>query len=138
MFSEKRELEESFFRAFSVEQRFEYGSRYDLIMKTYIGGFEKQIYIDKLNDNSIDLLHIDISNNGDILVNMIDIWGGKLSPDGMIAFEGGSIERDNVEWMKKYNFKSIGETLMNNPMIKMEWCFQVLEPFPSLTLLWKK
>ncbi len=85
-------------------------------------------------DGTVDFLHVDISNNGDTLVKILDVWGDKLSEDGMIAFEGGSTERDNIEWMKEFNFPSIVTALTN----LRGWDFQVLTPFPSMTLLWKK
>ena len=89
-------------------------------------------------DNSVDFLHMDISNNGDTLVKTLEVWGDKISEDGMIAFEGGSEERDNVEWMKKYKFASIRDMLMNNPIVYKNWIFQVLPIFPSMTLLWHR
>lgn len=89
-------------------------------------------------DNSIDFLHMDISNHGDTLIKTLDIWGCKISDNGMIAFEGGSEERDNVEWMRKYKFASIRDMLMNNPKVYENWIFQVFHMFPSMTLLWRK
>lgn len=94
--------------------------------------------VDIFDNNSIDFLHMDISNNGDTLLKTINTWGGKISDDGMIAFEGGSYERDNVEWMVKYNFRSIRDVLMYEPEVYENWIFQVLNSFPSMTLLWKK
>lgn len=90
------------------------------------------------DNDSVDFLHMDISNNGDTLVQTLNTWGDKISQDGMIAFEGGSEERDNVEWMKKYGFTSIRDTLMNNPVVYENWIFQVLNVFPSMTLFWHK
>jgi len=50
-----------------------------------------------------DLMHLDISNDGDIIEAAYD-----ASPPGAyILFEGGSEERDNIEWMKKYNKRKI-------------------------------
>jgi len=96
-----------------------------------------EVYKD-FEDNSIDFLHIDISNNGKTLVDMLPLWRDKLKSNGIVAFEGGSVERDNVEWMKKYKNPSISEELLNNKMIYEDWMYQVLNPFPSLTLLWKR
>lgn len=93
---------------------------------------------DVFYNNSIDFLHMDISNNGDTLLKTVNIWGNKISEDGMIVFEGGSYERDNVEWMVKYNFRSIRDVLMYEPEVYENWIFQVLNSFPSMTLLWKK
>jgi hypothetical protein len=47
----------------------------------------------------------------------------------MVYFEGGSEERDNVEWMKKYNCKKIRDC---------DVPFEVIsEKFPSLSLIKK-
>jgi len=54
------------------------------------------------NPDEFDILHLDISNNGDI----IELADKKL-PNKTILFEGGSEERDKVEWMTEYNFKLI-------------------------------
>ena len=87
---------------------------------------------------SVDFLHMDISNHGNKLLKTLDVWGGKISDDGIIAFEGGSEERDNVEWMVKYGFPSIREELINNPTVYENWYIQIFDPFPSLTLLFPK
>lgn len=90
------------------------------------------------DDNSVDFLHMDISNHGDKLLKTLDVWSDKISKDGIIAFEGGSKERDNVEWMVKYGFPSIREELINNPIVYNNWDIQIFDPFPSMTLLYKK
>jgi predicted O-methyltransferase YrrM len=94
--------------------------------------------VDIFDRGSVDFLHMDISNNGDTLLKTIQVWGKKISTNGVIAFEGGSEERDNVEWMLKYDFRSIRDVLMNEPEVYENWAFQVFNTFPSMTLLWKK
>jgi len=93
---------------------------------------------DSFEDGDVDFLHMDISNNGDKLLKTLKVWGDKISDDGMIAFEGGSEERDKVEWMVKYDFPSIREELINNPNVSKNWYVQIFTTFPGLTLLWKK
>ena len=88
-------------------------------------------------DGSIDFLHFDISNDGDVLLNMLDTWGYKINVNGMIAFEGGSEERDNG-WIKKYNRRPIRPELLNNPKVYNNWVIQIFDAYPSLTLLWRK
>jgi len=95
-----------------------------------------EIYED-YEDNTIDFLHFDISNDGDILLRMLDTWGKKIHNEGIIAFEGGSIERDQG-WIKKYNKKPIRPELINNPDVYNNWDIQIFDPFPSMTLLWRK
>lgn len=90
------------------------------------------------DDGYVDFLHMDISNNGDKLIETLKVWGSKISKDGIIAFEGGSDERDNVEWMVKFGFPSIKEELINNPFVYQNWYVQIFKLFPSMTLLWKK
>lgn len=58
------------------------------------------------NPEHFDLIHIDISNTGDIL----DIINDNLNGKGTVLFEGGSEERDRVGWMKLYNKKRINDT----------------------------
>jgi hypothetical protein len=95
-----------------------------------------EIYND-YKDNSIDFLHFDISNDGDILLQMLNTWGKKIHDEGMIAFEGGSIERDQG-WIKKYKKRPIRPELLSNPDVYMKWNIQILNPFPSMTLLWRR
>ncbi len=80
--------------------------------------------------NSVDILHIDLGNHGDMLDEILIPWISKVKK--LIIIEGGSKERDNVEWMKKYNKKSINEWLNKN---KSLFNFIVIEPFPSITLI---
>ncbi len=95
-----------------------------------------EIYND-YEDGVIDFLHFDISNDGDILLKMLDTWGKKIHDNGIIAFEGGSIERDNG-WIRKYNKKPIRPELLNNPDVYRNWDIQIFDTYPSLTLLWRK
>ncbi|MDD5192076.1 MAG: class I SAM-dependent methyltransferase [Candidatus Nanoarchaeia archaeon] len=77
--------------------------------------------------NSVDLLHIDLGNHAEILEEILIPWLPKAK---LIIMEGGSIERDNVEWMKKYNKKSINQWLKNKP-----FNYVIINPFPSVTLI---
>lgn len=91
-------------------------------------------------DRTVDFLHMDISNDGLVLEKTMIYWGPKISQGGIIAFEGGSVERDEVEWMKKFNKKPIIpelEKLLNWQPIP-DWSFQVLSEFPSMTLIFKR
>ena len=76
----------------------EYGNFYEFIK----GGFD------------FDIAHIDVSNTGEIIKNVYESY-----PNKTILFEGGSKERDNCEWMKKFNKKPINSinnlyTILNN------------------------
>ena len=84
----------------------EFGDFYDFIK----GGFE------------FDMAHIDISNTGEIIEKVIESY-----PNKTILFEGGSKERDIIDWMVKYKAKPLNyiqkEILNNN--------------FPSISLIKK-
>jgi len=54
-------------------------------------------------NKSIDILHIDIANDGYVYEFVFQNYVSKIREGGMIIFEGGSKERDEVEWMVKYN-----------------------------------
>lgn len=83
---------------------------------------------------SVDILHIDLSNDGALLSNILPAWIPKVKQ--LIIIEGGSHERDSIEWMKKFNKEPIApwlQTFCNEN--KMEYV--TIDPFPSLTLLKK-
>ncbi len=50
------------------------------------------------NPEPFDLMHLDISNDGDTIKQTYLALKGAI-----ILFEGGSQQRDLVDWMKKYN-----------------------------------
>ena len=85
-------------------------------------------------DNSIDILHIDISNNGDTYKFAIENYMPKVSKGGLILLEGGSKLRDEVEWMETFNFPEIRPIVEK---IKSEYRVMPLEPYPSLTIIKK-
>jgi predicted O-methyltransferase YrrM len=84
------------------------------------------------SDSSVDILHIDISNDGEILPKVFDAWKSKIANGGLFIFEGGSKERDEIEWMMKYNKIPISN--FKNSLKKEEWEFITLSPYPSLTI----
>ena len=88
--------------------------------------------VDDYEDYSIDILHIDIANNGDVFEFAIQNYLPKIR--GVMILEGGSEERDNVEWMNKYNKPKIQPVLKkyDNDVI-----ITVLNDYPSLTLIKK-
>jgi hypothetical protein len=90
-----------------------------------------------LLNKHVNLHYGDISNDGDILRKTIDHWGPKMAHGGIIAFEGGSVERDNVEWMKKYDRNPIAPEVVNISF-DTEFDAQVFPMFPSMTLFFKR
>ena len=84
----------------------------------------------------IDILHVDISNDGGVVREILKLWHEKVRC--VIIFEGGSQERDNVEWMKKYYKEPILPEISRNGIIKEQFDILNFLSFPSLTLLFKK
>lgn len=89
-------------------------------------------------DKTVHFLHVDISNDGRILKKIMEVWDKKIYQGGCIAFEGGSQERDEIEWMRKYNKLPIKLELESNPMIKKNYIFATYLKWPSITILYKK
>lgn len=84
---------------------------------------EKNFFDWVKNPEPFDILHLDISNTGDIL----DIVWDNLRGKGTILFEGGSEQRDKVGWMQVHNKKPINQSKAK---------FQVVNPlFPSISKL---
>ena len=92
---------------------------------------------DYFDDLSVDFLHMDISNDGEVVEKTIELWGSKISHGGIIAFEGGSEERDKVKWMIKYKKKPIHPVITNIGLGKI-WKAQIFTKFPSMTLMFKR
>ena len=87
-----------------------------------------------IENNSIDIIHIDIANDGKVYQFAIDNYYEKLKQNGILILEGGSKERDNVEWMLRYNKPTIQPVLQKyGDNVRIE----VLDDYPSITLISK-
>lgn len=91
----------------------------------------------KIPFTKIDFLHIDISNTGENLRKIFEILYQKFFEKTIIIFEGGSEERDKVEWMRKYKKEPI-TNFIESKFFKRNFDYFVFEPFPSLTICRKK
>src|SRR3989344_3371906 len=60
---------------------------------------------------TLDILHIDLGNEGEILEKIIPHWIDKTNQ--LIVIEGGGMERDKVDWMIKFQKKPIRNWLKN-------------------------
>jgi predicted O-methyltransferase YrrM len=81
------------------------------------------------NPEDFDLLHIDISNTGDVIKTAVNALRHKISEGSTIIFEGGSSSRDNVEWMVKYNKKPIYP-------LRKDLGYEILcEDYPSISII---
>jgi hypothetical protein len=58
----------------------------------------------------------------------------KIKKDGVIILEGGSKERDEVEWMNKYNKPKITPILKK---YKDDLKIKIIGSLPSLTIILK-
>ena len=80
----------------------------------------------------VDLIHIDIANNGDTYENAIQHYLPKLSPTGIMILEGGSVQRDEVEWMNKYNKPKILPVIQK---YSKDYIIKTIGNIPSLTFI---
>jgi predicted O-methyltransferase YrrM len=75
------------------------------------------------------LLHIDISNDGNIIETAVTTLLPAIEKGSVIIFEGGSEERDNIEWMKKHNRRPIQSIRDKIP-------YKIIVPeFPSISMV---
>lgn len=84
---------------------------------------------------TIDILHVDVSNEGGILEKIIPHWIDKTRQ--LIIIEGGSSERDKVEWMTKYKKMPIKKWLEGFSRRRTDIEYLTIEPFPSVTIIRK-
>ncbi|MFQ5708111.1 MAG: O-methyltransferase [bacterium] len=84
-------------------------------------------------DDSIDILHVDLSNDGRSLNRCLQAWSPKLNRDGLLLFEGGSQERDRIDRMVKYQ-KSPIRDFIDSHWFTDHFEAVTLAPFPSLTI----
>jgi predicted O-methyltransferase YrrM len=85
-----------------------------------------------LADNSIDIIHIDVANNGEVYEFAVKHYLPKIRQGGVMLLEGGSEERDSVEWMVKYNKRKINPYLKS---ISDKYDITIIDRFPSLTII---
>lgn len=83
-----------------------------------------------MKDQSIDIMHIDISNTGEVYKFAFDNYLSKMRSGGLVILEGGSKERDNCSWMRKYSKSKI------EPVLRVSGLnYFTFSPFPSLTVI---
>jgi hypothetical protein len=129
--------------AYDLFEDFPYNSsKLDMIFPRY--SKEKRVKIKKsdifksldfFEDKTVDIFHIDIANNGETYEFCIQNFIPKLSNSGILVMEGGSEERDNCDWMVKYNKPKIRKVLDKYSQI---YDIKVFNEFPSLTIIQNK
>lgn len=85
--------------------------------------------------NSVDIFHIDVANNGDVYRYAFEEYMPILKDNGILILEGGSEERDNIEWMNKYNKPKIQPVIKEYQKKGFE--ITVIGEMPSLTIVKK-
>ena len=96
-------------------------------VENYVEFIKKDYYEWLSNPEDFDLMHLDISNTGDIISKTYSL----LPTGSIVLFEGGSTERDEIEWMTKYKATPINS-------IKDKINYKIINPsFPSLSLFTK-
>jgi predicted O-methyltransferase YrrM len=83
----------------------------------------------ELDDQKFDIIHVDIANNGDVYQFAFENYLPLLEDNGIMILEGGSEERDQVEWMNKYGKRKIGDFLKD-----CKHRYKTIGDFPSLTI----
>ena len=117
----------------SVEQRLQ---KYDL--EECVSLVKNDVFseIQNIEVESLDFVHLDISNDEEKLKNFLFYGYDKMKKGCVFLFEGGSKERDEVGWMKKFNKGKI--TNVFDQEFNSKFDFLTFEPFPSLTFCRKK
>uniref|UniRef100_A0A6C0E4S3 Methyltransferase n=1 Tax=viral metagenome TaxID=1070528 RepID=A0A6C0E4S3_9ZZZZ len=90
---------------------------------------------ESLTPNSVDIIHIDIANDGDVYNFALIHYMDKLKENGILVLEGGSFERDQVYWMLKYNKRSI-QGFVNQ--VSDKYKIKTIGTMPSLTFITRK
>lgn len=84
---------------------------------------------------AVDILHVDLSNKGEILEEIIPDWIDKVRQ--LIIIEGGSLEHDKLDWMIKYKLKPIKKWLKAFNRRRGDVEYFTFDPWPSITLMRK-
>lgn len=88
-------------------------------------------------DNSVDFLMVDISNDGETYKRILTDWYYKLTTGATVMLEGGCKERDEVFWMQNYNKKPI-QKVFKDPDILEKYAITNIGCFPSITVAKRK
>jgi predicted O-methyltransferase YrrM len=85
---------------------------------------------DTFENESIDIIHIDIANTGETYAFAIEHYLKKIKKNGVMILEGGSKERDDVSWMVHYDKQKIQPVLQTFNLMS-----NVIAKFPSMTII---
>ncbi len=128
---------------YDLWEKYEFNSVKKSVAKKNLQKFKDMVTLTQRNAidvykeyKEIDILHVDLSNEGGILEQIIPAWIGKVGK--LIIIEGGSKERDNLPWMIQYKKKPIAQWLTDFSQKRSDIEYITFEPFPSVTLIRKK
>jgi len=82
------------------------------------------------SSNRFDLIHIDISNDGEVYDFAVKNYLPLVNK--ALLLEGGSVERDNVDWMIRYNKKPINSYIKS---IDKYFEIEIINKFSSSTII---
>jgi hypothetical protein len=127
--------------ACDIFDAYEYNSADKNVVKSNIQSYDLQELVTVLNLDfkewiqttpDFDFLHLDISNDGNIIEYLWNHTTFQRLADpekqAIVVFEGGSLERDQVEWMNKYEKRPIRQ------LKDLSHYVLVNEAFPSLSM----
>ncbi len=101
-------------------------------LASYVTLWQANYYEWLTNPCRFDMLHVDISNDGNVIDKTLTMLAPQIEAGAIVVFEGGSAERDEVEWMKTYKRRAI------NPL-QEKFGFEILdERFPSISIARKR
>jgi predicted O-methyltransferase YrrM len=115
---------------------YHHANREDIVTKfPHADIVHMNFYEDLPTLKDIDLLHVDIANDGDTFLHFLKFYYQLLAPGGIALLEGGSEERDGYWWMKAFKKKPIREALQEFDAQGVN--YHVINAFPSLTIVRK-
>jgi predicted O-methyltransferase YrrM len=92
---------------------------------------KKELYAWLKQPEKFNLMHLDVSNNGQIVSDVFDSIKDQIKSGSILIFEGGTKERDKVNWMKKFNKPAIYP-------LKKTLNYQIIDSrFPGLSIIKK-
>jgi len=116
------------FKSSTIEETQKNIDRYGV--SKYVSLVEKNFEEWLKEPEDFDMMHVDVSNKGGTIERLYDAVKDKIDEGSIVLFEGGSEERDNVEWMVKYNQKRFRD---------IEVPYEVIDSrFPSLSIIKKR
>lgn len=95
-----------------------------------------QKYLD-INE-SVDLLHVDLSNDGGVYRKFLHQWYDILSSTSYVLLEGGAKARDYVQWMLIYHKEAIRNALKDKKLRQMYKFTLYDDKFPGITIAEKR